>query len=86
MSAAEAKNSDKQQAPSQKSTAVLLFTIAADTTWRMFIPIIAGTVLGIQADHSFGSKPIGTIVGIAIGVVIAALLVRQQLRGDTNAK
>lgn len=84
MSAAEVKNSDGQKPG--KSTAVLLFTIAADTTWRMFIPIIAGTALGIQADHSFGSKPVATIVGMFAGVIIAALLVRQQLKGGSHAK
>ena len=57
-----------------------MFTIAADTTWRMFLPIIGGTVAGIWADHTLGSKPWATIAGTAVGVVIAALLVRLQLK------
>lgn len=82
MSAA-ADKSDKQSAPSDtpsKSTVILLFMIAADTTWRMFVPIIGGTVLGVWADNTIVSKPLGTIVGIVIGVVAATLLVRQQMR------
>lgn len=80
MSTAAAKSSDDKQTPPEKSTVVLLLGIAADTTWRMFVPIIGGVVLGVWADHSFSTKPIGTIIGTVIGVAIAALLVRQQLQ------
>jgi len=80
MSAAATKNSKKESAPSNKSTVVLLFTIAADTTWRMFVPVIGGTLVGIQLDHMFGVKPLLTAAGIFAGVGVAALLVRQQLK------
>ena len=80
MSAAGAKKSDDNQAPPNKSTVILLFTIAADTTWRMFVPVIGGTILGVWADNTITDKPIGTVVGIAIGVIIATILVRQQMR------
>jgi len=80
-----ANNSDKT--PTDKSAVILLFTIAADTTWRMFVPIIGGTILGVWADNTMASKPLWTIVGIAAGIVIAALLVRQQMnRKLTNDK
>lgn len=79
MSAA-ADKSDKTPPPKPtKSTAVLLFMIAADTTWRMFLPIIGGTLLGVWADNTVTPKPMATAVGIAAGVVIAALLVRRQM-------
>lgn len=81
MSAA-ADKSDKT--PPSRSTVVLLFTIAADTTWRMFVPIIGGTVLGIWADKTYVSKPWATIIGVSVGVVIAALLVRNQLKRNSN--
>lgn len=80
MSAAEAKKSDDKPTPPSKSTVILLFTIAADTTWRMFVPIIAGTILGVWADNMMASKPVVTIIGITAGVIIASLLVRQQMR------
>lgn len=77
-----ADKSDNKSVPSrsQKSTVVLLFTIAADTTWRMFIPIIGGTIVGVWADNTMASKPAWTIVGIAVGVVVATVLVRQQMK------
>lgn len=81
-----ANNSDKTPPP-DKSTVILLFTIAADTTWRMFVPIIGGTIAGVWADNTMASKPVWTIVGIVVGVVIAALLVRQQMKRKlTNDK
>ena len=59
--------------------------IAGDTTWRMFVPVIGGTALGIWGDHSFGAKPWLTITGLAVGVVVAVLLVRNQLKKDVSA-
>jgi F0F1-type ATP synthase assembly protein I len=49
-----------------------------DTAWRMFIPIIGFLVLGIFADHQFGSKPWVTIIGLVLGIILAALLVKRQ--------
>lgn len=86
MSAAAADKSDKSTPPA-KSTVVLLFMIAADTTWRMFVPIIAGTALGVWADNLYGTKPWSTVAGISIGILIAAWLVRNQMnRKLSNGK
>ena len=74
-----ANKSDKTPPPS-KSTVLLLFTIAADTTWRMFLPVIGGTIGGVWADNTYGPKPAWTVAGVVIGVVIATVLVRQQMR------
>jgi len=79
MSTAAGK-SDNKTVPPRKSTAVLLFTIAADTTWRMFLPIIGGTVAGIWGDHTLDSKPWATIGGMIVGATVSALLVRLQLK------
>ena len=76
-----ANKSDKTPPPvASKSTVLLLFTIAADTTWRMFVPIIGGTIGGVWADNMYGTKPAWTIAGVFVGVIIAAVLVRQQMR------
>ena len=84
----DAANHSDKTPPPDKSTVILLFMIAADTTWRMFIPIIGGTILGVLADNStVTGKPLGTIIGITIGIIIAAVLVRQQMnRKLTNGK
>jgi F0F1-type ATP synthase assembly protein I len=77
-----ADKSDKTSTPPShdKSTVILLFTIAADTTWRMFVPIIGGTIGGVWADNTFATKPLWTVIGVSVGIVVATLLVRQQLR------
>lgn len=77
MSAAEAKNSDDNQTPPEKSTVVLLFNIVADTTWRMFAPTFGGTALGLWAEAEWHIKPWGGIAGLGIGIIITAFLVRQ---------
>lgn len=66
--------------PPSKSTAVLLLRDIADTTWRMFIPTIGITLLGVYADTQFDSLPWGTIAGIILGCTVTALLVRKQFK------
>jgi len=80
MSESSAKDNEDTRQPPDKSTVVLLLSTAADTTWRMFVPIIGIALLGIWADHTFATKPWMTIIGIIIGVAIATVLVRQQLQ------
>jgi len=83
MSAASAKNSDKKDVPSGKTTksmAILLFATAADTTWRMFVPTLGGSLIGLWIDDIAGTEPIFAVGGLVVGVVITILLVRQQYK------
>jgi Putative F0F1-ATPase subunit Ca2+/Mg2+ transporter len=84
MSTSSDKPGDSPTPPKSQdvSTVLLLLGIAGDTTWRMFVPVIGLTALGIWGDRSFETKPWLTIVGLAIGTGLAALLVRQQLKKD----
>lgn len=88
MSAAKSKKSDdKPQPPADKSTVVLLFAIAADTTWRMFVPTLGGAGLGLWADSVYDTEPMYAVGGLALGIIITAFLVRQQYKkGITSAK
>lgn len=51
----------------------------ADTTWRMTVPVVLFACLGIVVDRAIGSKPWMTLLGVVIGFVIAALLIKKQL-------
>lgn len=57
-----------------------MFGTIADTTWRMFIPIIGLTIVGVWADNSFQTKPWMTVVGMTVGIIIAGALVKRQLQ------
>lgn len=71
---------DRKPAPPDKSTVVLLLGTIADTTWRMFIPTIGLTVLGLLADKALHTTPWVMTFGIVLGVVVAYLLVRKQIK------
>lgn len=92
MSSAVARNSDDQDVPptkTEKSAAIILFTIAADTTWRMFGPTLGGTLIGLWIDSLNNNDTWFGIGGLAVGIVITAFLIRQQYKQSnemTNVK
>lgn len=60
--------------------AVVILSTLADTTWRIFVPVIIFAALGIWADVQRETMPWFTLSGVAIGFAIAIWLIRQQLR------
>ncbi len=66
--------------PPQQTTVVLLLGTIGDTTWRMFVPTIGLTLLGVWGDNTFHTKPWFTLAGIVVGTAIATLLVLKQLK------
>lgn len=84
MSTSSDKSGDSPTPPNshEASTVILLLGIAGDTTWRMFVPVIGLAALGVWGDRSFDTKPWLTIAGLVAGTIIAALLIRQQLRKE----
>lgn len=71
---------DEKQTPPDKSTVVLLLSTLGDTTWRMFLPTIGFTILGIFGDRTFGVKPWLTIAGVLLGATVAGVLIRKQMK------
>lgn len=59
---------------------VILATIG-DTTWRMFVPSVGCTLLGVWLDSMLSTKPWLMVVGIIFGVAAAAMLVHRQIYG-----
>lgn len=51
-----------------------------DTSWRIAVPVVLFAGLGIFADIQLGSKPWITLLGMVVGFLFAALLVKEQLR------
>jgi F0F1-type ATP synthase assembly protein I len=56
----------------------------ADVTWRLTVPVIGLCVLGILADKSWNTKPWLTLLGTAIGFVVAGKLVNMQIQRVTR--
>jgi hypothetical protein len=71
---------DKQPTPPDASTVILLLTTIGDTTWRMFVPTIGLTVLGLLADKWLHTTPWIMILGIITGAYLAYVLVKRQIK------
>lgn len=70
----------KTPTPPDKSTVVLLLGTIGDTTWRMFVPSIGLTVLGLFIDKQLHTTPWVMTGGIILGSAFAILLVRRQIK------
>jgi hypothetical protein len=71
---------DVKSAPPDKTTVILLLLTIGDTTWRMFIPTIGMTLLGLFADKWLHTTPWIMVVAMAIGIGITVVLVKNQMK------
>lgn len=67
-------------------SALLLFATVADTTWRMFVPILGLMLLGLWVDNSNATKPLYTFIGLGAGVLVAVALVWLQIKQVMSGK
>lgn len=77
--------SDGQKSTEVETVSVLLATIG-DTTWRMFVPAVGLTLVGVWADAQLETKPWLMIAGIVLGCFGSFLLVKKQLAGIKSRK
>lgn len=70
----------------QRQVVGLMWTTFGDTTWRLFIPSVGGTILGVWADNSWGTTPLMIIIGTGLGMACAIWLVVLQYRKVKGAK
>lgn len=64
-------------------TTLLIFGTIADTTWRLFVPVLALLLGGMWLDGKTGRKPLFALAGVTLGFLLAAALVYQQYRQVT---
>lgn len=83
---AEKTENDSVSHGSMNTSAIAIFGTIADTTWRMFVPVIGGVLLGLWLDTLTNSKPLYTFGGLVVGALVAVLLIRHQLRKVMGAK
>ncbi|MBM3210190.1 AtpZ/AtpI family protein [Candidatus Saccharibacteria bacterium] len=60
----------------------IILAAGFSTTMRMFVPTIGFTLLGAALDAEFATKPLYTLIGAAVGFILAALLIYRQLTQD----
>ncbi len=68
--------SDETPTPPELSAVILLLKDIGDVTWRMFVPLLLGIGAGLLFDQRVGSSPWGVVGGIALGLVITVILMR----------
>lgn len=73
------KSSDEPQVPPKPSQAVILLALV-DTTWRMFVPSLGLTFFGLWLDGKWGTAPWIMLAGAILGLLVAAMAVKMQLR------
>ena len=64
--------------PSPGTTAIVIFATIADTTWRLFTPVIALLLVGMWLDSKTDHKPLFTLGGVLLGFGLAIALVYEQ--------
>ena len=74
-----------QTAGEPEALGTILATIG-DTTWRMFVPSIGFTLLGVWGDTVFATKPWLMIGGVVFGFVMAGVLVKRQIDSTKRQK
>lgn len=75
----EGRTDDPAPPPSSSAVLLLLKTVA-DTTLRLFVPSVGGTVIGLIIDNVYGTKPWGTVIGVTGGTLLAFGLVYMQVK------
>lgn len=71
---------DKQSTQPDRSAVVLMLADIADTTWRMFVPTLGLSALGLWVDTTYDTGPWFSLAGVTVGCGIAALLVKLQFK------
>lgn len=77
---------DGTKRPPTTSTVILLLGDIVDTSWRMFVPTIGGTLLGWWLGHVTKLGTWLAFVGLLIGCVITFVLIKQQFKKVGNVK
>lgn len=75
-------NGDDHRLPPSSSTVILMLTTLGDTAWRLFVPSVGLTVVGLLLDKKFHTSPWLLAIGVVMGAVIAVWLVRLQIKKE----
>lgn len=77
---------DKQPTSPDIATVSMLLGTIGDTTWRMFVPTVGFTILGLLGDKWLHTTPWIMVAGIVIGIYLAYVLVKSQVKKVQETK
>lgn len=80
------KGDDNQSTIPDAAAVTMLLGTIGDTTWRMFVPTVGLTVLGLLADKWLQTTPWLMTAGIVLGIFAAFALVKRQLKKVQQTK
>lgn len=73
-------------APSQGGSAGGVLASLADTTWRVAVPTVLFSALGIALDNKLDTMPLCTLIGLIVGLAAAGALVWHQIQNVTKTE
>ena len=80
---AASDSSDRKGVSVNRSASLMIIATMADTTWRMFVPTVGLIVAGDALDGRFSTRPWLMLTGALTGSLVAALLIKRQLKRGT---
>lgn len=73
------KPASEREVPTKRAALFVLGTIA-DTTWRIFLPVLGGIAAGAWLDRAYGSAPFAMLSGTVLGALMSGGLVYLQIK------
>lgn len=76
----DAKKPTSEPEVSAKRAALFVIGTIADTTWRIFLPVLGGIAVGAWIDQSYGITPFAIITGTLLGAFASGGLIYGQIK------
>ena len=79
--------SDSRGSGTERTSAGRMIWMAlADTTWRVAVPTVLLSAIGIIVDKKLATMPLWTLIGLVLGLIAAGALVWSQLKKVNKAE
>lgn len=80
----DTKQAQKEHEASElaQATAKQFQTSLIQTSWRLAVSILGFSFLGIWLDGTFDTKPVLSIIGITLGLVVSFVSVKRYIESE----
>lgn len=81
--AAAKKTTTRRESGDKPQTSGIFIALQfLDTGWRVALPILVISYIGIQLDKSHGTTPLYSVGGLLFSIVVSAFLVYRQIKDN----